>query len=307
MINEELESEIKSASNRIETRGKEIDAEIKILGNLISKYTTIAWTFVWIGAGVTLFAVIYFICKNIEVGYALNLLGDFMAGTVASIWSLAGLFFIYVAFIGQKQQLLNQQLEIMYSQLEVKYTRLELSGQKEEMSQQNSTLKQQKFENTFFQLIAIHTENVKSIDLRKTSNKTLVIAIGRDCFENFYVKIKGQIQDYQNANLVSTLHGYLNFYDANKNDLEHYFRHIYHILKFVDNSKIENKRTYTNFLRAQLSSFELANIFYNGLSTHGDEKMKPLLEKYALLKNLNKSLVLNTKHLKVYKKQAYGE
>ncbi|MBK8344630.1 MAG: hypothetical protein IPL12_15845 [Bacteroidetes bacterium] len=41
----------------------------------------------------------------------------------------------------------------------------------------------------------------------------------------------------------------------------HYFRNLYHIIKYIDNSNIENKRTYTNFVRAQLSSHELALIF----------------------------------------------
>lgn len=40
--------------------------------------------------------------------------------------------------------------------------------------------------------------------------------------------------------------------------------------------------------RAQLSEFELVLIFYNGLSQIGCEKLKPLLEKYSILKNIRK-------------------
>jgi len=196
---------------------------------------------------------------------------------------------------------------IFLQKRELKLQREEMEETRGEFIKQNETLIQQKFENTFFQLIGVHMENVKSIDLRKTTDKTQIIATGRDCFNNFYKKIGDQINSKETANLPITLQGYLNFYDANKSDLEHYFRHLYHIIKFVESSSIDNKKTYTNFVRAQLSSYELANIFYNGLSTYGYDKMKPLLEKYALLKNLNKSLIFNSQHLESYKKQAYGE
>ena len=42
----------------------------------------------------------------------LSALGSYLQGSVSSVWALAGLLFIYVAFLGQKQQLLLQQEEI---------------------------------------------------------------------------------------------------------------------------------------------------------------------------------------------------
>ena len=114
-----LEKEIEEASDRIDKRQGEIESELQRLISKIKTYTFWAWAFVCLGALVIIFSIFFYVCRNTEGGFGLNLLGDFMAGTVASIWSLAGLFFIYVAFLGQKQQLLNQQLEIMYSQLEV--------------------------------------------------------------------------------------------------------------------------------------------------------------------------------------------
>lgn len=113
MTDNTLEAEIENATRRIESRQAEIDAELQLLVTQIEKYTTWAWRFVWFGAFVAVISTIFYLCNNTETGFGLNLLGDFMSGTVASIWSLAGLFFIYVAFLGQKQQLLNQQLEIM--------------------------------------------------------------------------------------------------------------------------------------------------------------------------------------------------
>ena len=316
MTDQTLETEIENATRRIESRQAEIDTELQQLVAQIDKYTTWAWRFVWFGAFVAFVSTIFYLCKNNETGFGLNLLGDFMAGTVASIWSLAGLFFIYVAFLGQKQQLLNQKLEIMYSQLEVKYTRLELSGQKEEMKEQNNTLRQQKFENTFFQLLSLFNSIVNSLDIR--NRKTLVVTTtGRDCFVVFYRRLANHLnaiiygdasamKDLSEATAVQTVEAYDKLYSEDKSDMSHYFRTIYHIIKFVDKSEIENKKQYISIARAQLSSYEQILIFYNCLHENGNEKFKPLIEKYALFKNIDSSLLVNQEHLKEYENGAYG-
>ena len=303
-----LEKEIKDASERLESRKIEIETTIDGLSSKIDTYTKWAWGFVIIGVAITLFGVIMYLCTNDESGYGLNLLGDFMSGTVASIWSLAGLFFIYVAFLGQKQQLLNQQMEIMYSQLEVKYTRLELAGQKAEMSKQNRTLKQQKFENTFFQLLANHNSIVNSLDLWRNNRNTgrEVLAQGRDCFVIFYNRFDSKIPKPENENSIEfILEKYLEFFRENVSDLGHYFRNLYHIIKFIEESNIDSKKRYTNFVRAQLSAGELSLLFYNCLSELGSEKFKPLIEQYSLLKNMDYSLLFNKEHLDIYDKSAF--
>lgn len=222
-----------------------------------------AWIFVFLGFAIALFSSIIFLCQDAGNGFTLNLLGDFMAGTVASVWSLAGLFFIYVAFLGQKQQLLNQQLEIMYSQLEVKYTRLELAGQKKEMMEQNRTLRQQKFENTFFQLLNLFNSIVNSLDIRDRSSKAVTTS-GRDCFTVFYKRLNDNLSRIlvqsgssfmiDSSPVAQAIEAYDILYTIDKSDMSHYFRTIYHIFKFIDNSDIENKGQYIAIARAQLSS-----------------------------------------------------
>lgn len=300
-----LEEEIKSDFERIKAQEAKIDEEVATIHKDIKLFSNWAWTFVVAGLIITAFGitVIFFFpdCKLKLSDY-----GSFVGGSVASFWSLAGLFFIYVAFLGQRQQLLLQQLEIKFSQVELKSTRLELEGQKNQMVEQNTTLRQQRFENTFFQLISIHTNIVATMDLRKIGDKTQVIAEGRDCFNNFYKRLEGKISSPTTATFDDTIAGYDLFFADNQNDLGHYFRNLYHIIKFIDKSDIEKKKTYTNFVRAQLSSHELTLIFYNCLADYGSEKFKPLIEKYAMLKNMNTDLVFNPEHLTEYEDSAYG-
>ena len=69
------------------------------------------------------------------------------------------------------------------------------------------------------------------------------------------------------------------------------------------------KKFYTNFVRAQLSSSELGLLFYNCLGGYGNEKFKPLVEKYALLKNMPKrdDFLIEPRHKKFYRRSAFGE
>lgn len=333
----ELEKEIREASTRIEGRQSKIESELEELSKKTIKFTSWAWIFVWVGFAVGVFSVFMFYFTNNEKGFGLNLLGDFMSGTVASIWSLAGLFFIYVAFLGQKQQLLNQQLEIMYSQLEVKYTRLELAGQKLEMKEQNETLKLQKFENTFFNLLSLHHQIVDGIDeieaketsrggrdllkerssfaahVNRNESKTVehVIIRGRDVFKNSYQYLMNKIERKPESNFLDN---YMIVYSSVQTDFGHYFRNLYRIIKFIDETRFIEEETknlktqykYTSMVRAQLSDYELLWLFYNCLSTNGKEKFKPYIEKFALFKNLPKEKVHNQELIAEYGGNAYG-
>lgn len=304
----DLETEIEEATRRISTRTIEIETSLTELENKIMTYTNWAWGFVWAGIVVAIIGVIMFIGRT-SANYNLNLLGDFLGGSVASLWSLAGLFFIYVAFLGQKQQLSNQQLEIMYSQLEVKYTRLELEGQKNEMIEQNKTLRQQRFETTFFQLLRNHQDIVSGIDIRSTSLQggNYIQSQGRDCFKFFYDTFKRRVGT--GTDLENTLKEYMTFYHKHQSDLGHYFRHLYHILKFVNQAKeIEDSERfkYTSLVRALLSSYELALLFYNCLGEYGEEFFKPLVEKFSFLKNLDHDLIFNKTDFEEYDKLAFA-
>jgi hypothetical protein len=286
----------------IDKRKSIIERKIDSLENKIKIFTYITWIFVGLGFIVVGYG-IYKYLYPISDELTLNELGDYFAGSVASVWSLAGLFFIYVAFLGQKQQLLNQQIELLFSQAEVRATRIELKGQKEQLIEQNNTLKLQKFENTFFQLLKNHNDIVNSIDLR-IQRSGRITAQGRDCFKSFYERIKGKIKK---NDLRDSINAYMDYYKEQQSDLGHYYRNMYQILKFIKESDfIDNAKRYSNILRAQLSSFELVLLFYNCLGPYGKVKFKPLIEEFAFLKNINVDLLFDKSHIIAYEKSAFG-
>ena len=75
----------------------------------------------------------------------------------------------------------------------------------------------------------------------------------------------------------------------------------------MDESKVAKKKDYTGILRAQLSSYELALLFYNALHPMG-AKVKPLVERYAMLENLNVGLLCDPQdEVRLFGSTAYGD
>lgn len=100
--------------------------------------------------------------------------------------------------------------------------------------------------------------------------------------------------------------------------LDHYFRYLYRIMKFVDKAvyleskkkSIEVRYNYMGILRATLSPYELVFLFYNDLSKYGNKEVKPLIEKYSMFKSLRKELLANStkdENLEVIRDDYYND
>lgn len=227
------------------------------------------------------------------------------SGVFGDSFGLLTSLFSGLAFAGLIITMLIQKEELALQRQELELTRNELFGQKEELKIQNSTMLQQKFENTFFQMLLLHNEIVKGMDVTIRNDNFN----GRDAFQALHKKLirTNDGQELSHCDFDRTNEIYLSFYKTNQNEIGHYFRNLYNIIKFVDMSPIENKKTYTNIVRAQLSSYELFFLFYNCLGEMGREKFHPLIEKYALLKTLPDELICNPEtHKGFYQKSAYG-
>ena len=106
---------------------------------------------------------------------------------------------------------------------------------------------------------------------------------------------------------------YEEFFAVYEPNIGYYFRHLYNVIKFVDENEFFNeetskkKKSYINLIHAQLSSNELGLLFYNYRSSQGISKFKPLVEKYALLKDMDSKTLLSSGHRSYYDESAYGE
>ncbi|GAA3757925.1 hypothetical protein [Flavobacterium ginsengiterrae] len=139
-----------------------IEGQISKIDILISNYRTLAISIIVVGF-LLIFVFYGILLKgNTNQNELIDKLGSISGGVVSSSFSLAGLFLVYVAFLGQKQQILYQQIELIHNRYELELTRSEMSNQQIEMKKQNETLEVQKFENLFFQLLKNHNDTKKA-------------------------------------------------------------------------------------------------------------------------------------------------
>jgi len=235
--------------------------------------------------------------------------GDKFTALTGLFTALAFAALIYATWLQRRELALQRQ--------ELSLTREELAGQRRQMESQNATLTAQRFENTFFQLLGVHQDIIGALRDHQSANPNSGQKarewVGRECFVRWYdnLSTRYELSDPRLVSNVGTQEratdAYRLLYSDEEAQMGHYFRNLYHIVRFVDESDIVDKQRYARFVRAQLSSRELILLFYNCLSEFGREKFKPLIEKYALLKNMPFELLLHSNDRELYDRSAYGK
>lgn len=171
-------------------------------------------------------------------------LGLFIGGITAPVVSIATIILLYKTYSSQRD---------------------ELEQAKTLASQQHGFIQKQKFETTFFNLLESQNKIRESFTLNdESSYKALALIKG---------KLKSNYERYKHENKNEMLRAKIAYREVFVSGyhvlLGHYFRHLYHILKFIDDT-VENKiitkeegRSFSDILQANLSSNELALLFYN--------------------------------------------
>lgn len=224
-------------------------------------------------------------------------------GQFGDLFGALNALFAGLAFAGIIWAIILQKNELELQREELEQTRKEIKGQKEQLEAQDQTLKRQNFENSFFQLLSFHSGIVDSFQMKGQR----VSIDGRLCFGRFQDDLSRLYKSEPDKDIDIV---WQHFFESYQSMVGHYFRHLYNTVKFVDRhdflDEFEQRKSYTNLLRAQLSSHELGILFYNCLS-HRGAKFKSLVEKYSLLENLDKGLLLNEEHMSLYEKTAFGQ
>jgi hypothetical protein len=202
-------------------------------------------------------------------------LGSYVGGLVGPLFSLLGAVLIYKTFQAQKR---------------------------------NSDLQQ--FESTFFSLLATQRDIAKSLHGVENieNSRQSVFGVGymylRAAAEQLESKLRRQLHDIDPASISTLQPAQLNairqsvwsqvrgayelMYKGRESQLDHYFRHLYHIVKYIKKSYIEeaSKREYVDIVQAQMSDDELYLAFYNGIGEHGYPKFYELMEEYQFIGNM---------------------
>ena len=141
----------------------------------------------------------------------------------------------------------------------------------------------QQFDNTFFGQLSLHRDIVA--DMPQNNPVT-------DFFAHEKYRL---LQDFHST--LPSIHkrkkeadaSYISFYISHKDKTAHYYRILYRLFCFIDESKLNEKEKvkYAKMMRAQLSEGELFFLYYNAFTAYG-ENFQKFINKYNLIKHLPK-------------------
>jgi hypothetical protein len=153
--------------------------------------------------------------------------GSFLQGATGSVWALASVLLIYVAFLGQRAQMLLQQ-----EQLEL--TKVDVAEQQRRLDAEAELSQKQLFESSFFQLLSAHSQIVENISIRYQGREL----DGRDCFTHWYADLRqgffaAALKENGGDAIAAVRPAFEGFYARWRTDLGHYFRSLYNLTKFA--------------------------------------------------------------------------
>ena len=226
-----------------------------------------------------------------------GLFGDSWGGVNALVSALAFAGVIVTLYLQNRD--LNLQRE-------------EMTRQRKEFAEENKTIKYQRFENLFYNMLNLQQKivdglryehvvyedfkNEFGILTKRHSVKREVV--GRDVFRFLFEDVDFSYgpRPFRGYRRYLTALGVKKYDDTMiPTYFDHYFRHLYKIVQFVDSQGFEFDEAYryVSFLRGTLSRYELVWIYYNALYPD-NHKFKKLIEKYSLLKALRQELLTDS-------------
>lgn len=177
------------------------------------------------------------------------------------------------------------------------------------IANQNSENYKAETENRIIKHIEFHhniCNNVKfPYDIKETKFKE-----GREAFEFLYEKhLKAYLKEVeeQNSHLDEEQKidiAFSKLYNKYGKKFGFYFRNLYYLIKYIDDSKEIDKNHYSKLVRAQLSTPEIQLLMYNCLFKKG-KGFKPLVSKYGLLNGIDETEMIKPAHKQLFDNKAF--
>lgn len=227
--------------------------------------------------------------------------GDFFGGILNPIFAFFSLILIAYTLFQNKTAIEQNKDALHASNEELKLSRIEHSKSVEALKGQIEQFNFQRFENTFFNMLSLQNDILNELEF-KTENLSLSKNLNEDSTRSRYVF--GSILRWIDGS-VDESNPFDNYDDFQVNENQvvgHYFRNLYQILKFVDEATLSDvdKVKYARILRGQLSSDEIAVLFFNCLSSKVDSgQFRKYVIKYKMLEHITVNIHLYSDEMTV--------
>lgn len=253
----------------------------------------------------------------------LGAVGDFIGGTTVALLTAASVVLLLATIIMQRKEIKisQQSIEELVKQTEASVKQAQEARKETQIT--NATMKKQQFETTFFNMVNLHHQIVDGMRIKETIDEKEYIYIGRGVFKKVRMLYDSAFKfEFPPNHFISQKELdelYERFHDSFGNDIGHYMRNNYRIVKFIVNNVandeeeqrtikketgsetvIGDRRYYFGMLRAQWSNAEFELILINSLySKH--KKFKDFILKYDVLDMEDKEDNSNTDVFKLKK------
>ena len=195
---------------------------------------------------------------------AFGLFGDYVGGVLGAFTGLVSVVFLFFTY--------KKQIEIF--------------------QEQKSQTELQQFENTFFNLLEIFDTLRQRLNNKEEKTEGLVFIHSiRALIEDDINSVCNEADAFDTLNALETRSRIEDIYKtafiAESDQLGHYFRSLYHLLKYINEQcPKDKKKRYFDLVQAQMNTDELYLTCINGISNYGRKKLHPLLNNSSFLENL---------------------
>lgn len=232
-----------------------------------------------------------------------GVLGDFFGGTLGPVLNLVTVVLLVASFLFQLQQ--------------VKDTKADADEAQRQAKEELRILQKQGFEQTFFAWLKSYREYISEIrrwdsdrDRESKGHKALLAIWSTYMHLDGLVEIAEEVKIAENETVIDLLRqiekgkeydqdiiysiyiaAFEKLYKKQSSTVGTMLRSLYRLIKWIDDSDLtpNEKYSYIAIVRAQLSMAELGYLMLNGLTDRG-AKFRPLVNKYALLDNIEQHL-----------------
>lgn len=147
----------------------------------------------------------------------------------------------------------------------------------------------QQFDSTYFNMLRVQREIYEKINMKSDVFVAMAQNIELTLNLDFTTRIANSNIDFFEKTYQYALKTVL----ISNGDIMHYFRHLYHIITFVDDSDVDwvMKKKYVSLIQAQMSNEELLVMCFNVIhycynKNTENKKYIKLLDDYSFFKNL---------------------
>lgn len=151
---------------------------------------------------------------------------------------------------------------------ELNYSTEQLKKSAEALDNQNKLIQKQNFEATFFHLMGLYNQIIQGLSVAISDDNFKEKEFNnRKCFFPLLLQFN-KIRNKEAQEMGGTITAnkvYFKFKEKYEDSIEHYFKIIFNIIEFIDDSELleDEKYFYANIFQAQLSLYELVLIHIN--------------------------------------------